>query len=128
MVTVKPIVLIVEDDLKTLAMWRDYLQANQYQVLETTLGKEGMSLARTHSPHLILMDFQLPDGEGIDFARQMKAEPELAKVPVVLITAWDLNLEQMKTLTTTCIGYIKKPVAPSTLLHLISTFIKKGHL
>jgi DNA-binding response OmpR family regulator len=122
----KPIVLIVEDDLKILGMWRDYLQAHQYQVFGATLGTEGMSLARTNRPHLILMDFQLPDGEGIDFARQMKADPELAQVPVVLITAWDLNREQVKGLATTCIGYIKKPVALPTLLHLISSFIKKG--
>ena len=80
-------ILIVEDNPKNMKLARDVLQAKGYTTLEAVNGEEGVRLALQHKPDLVLMDIQLPDINGIEAFRRIRANAETAAVPIVAFTA-----------------------------------------
>ena len=82
------LILIVEDNEKNLKLVRDLLQVKGYRTLEAGTGELGVELARRHTPHLILMDIQLPGLDGVAALGQLRAEPTTASIPVIALTAF----------------------------------------
>jgi two-component system, cell cycle response regulator DivK len=80
-------ILIVEDNEKNMKLARDVLQAKGYATLEAVNGEEGVRLALQHRPDLVLMDIQLPDINGIEAFRRIRANAATAAVPIVAFTA-----------------------------------------
>ena len=81
------LILIVEDNELNRKLLRDTLQFRGYDTLEAETGEEAMVLARNHHPALVLMDIQLPGISGIEALQQLRADKELATVPVIAVTA-----------------------------------------
>ena len=81
------LILIVEDNEKNMKLARDVLQSKGYSTLEAVTGEEGVRLATERKPDLVLMDIQLPGISGIEALRQLRADAQLAKIPVVAFTA-----------------------------------------
>jgi two-component system cell cycle response regulator DivK len=81
------LVLIVEDNERNLKLARDVLQAKGYDTMEAGTGVEGVQLAKQRKPDLVLMDIQLPGMSGIDAFKQLRADPQTARIPVIALTA-----------------------------------------
>ena len=80
-------ILIVEDNAKNMKLARDVLQAKGYATLEAVNGEDGVRLALQHKPDLVLMDIQLPDINGIEAFRRIRANADTAAIPIVAFTA-----------------------------------------
>jgi two-component system cell cycle response regulator DivK len=86
----RPLVLIVDDSEKNLKLARDVLRAGGFRTLEATSGAEGIALATTHLPDVILMDLGLPDMDGTEAARKLAEDSLTARIPVVALSAQPL--------------------------------------
>jgi two-component system cell cycle response regulator DivK len=80
-------ILIVEDNAVNLLIVRTILRKNGHEPLVAKDGVEGAGMAREHHPALILMDIQMPRMDGVTAARQIWADPEMRKVPIIALTA-----------------------------------------
>ncbi len=81
------LILIVEDNEKNLKLVRDLLQFNGYETMEAMTAEEGIKIAGTHHPALILMDIQLPGMDGITALQHLRADPLTKATPVFAIKA-----------------------------------------
>jgi two-component system, cell cycle response regulator DivK len=83
----QPLVLVVDDDDKSLKLARDLLRADGIRTIEATGGTEAVGLAAQTLPDVILLDLQLPDMDGIQVVRELKARDSTSRIPVVALTA-----------------------------------------
>ena len=76
-------ILIVEDNVLSMRLWNDILEAQGYQLFKTALGLEAVGIARQSHPDLILLDIQLPDVSGFDVAGRLKADEVTRSIPII---------------------------------------------
>jgi two-component system, cell cycle response regulator DivK len=117
-------VLYIEDSPSNRLLIKRVLMAEGYEVLEAEDGKAGMVVARDTLPDLILMDMNLPDVDGYEMTRRIRATPELSSIPVVAVTANVMHGDREKTLEAGCVGYIPKPIDVDALPMQISRFLE----
>jgi diguanylate cyclase (GGDEF)-like protein len=110
----KPLVLVVEDDATIQAMLRAVL-VEECEVQCVGRGAEALNFAGISDPDLILLDVGLPDMDGLEVCRQLKAMPRLAPVPVIFLTSQSSPDAEVEGLTAGGIDYITKPVNPPIL-------------
>jgi two-component system cell cycle response regulator DivK len=103
-------VLVVEDNEKNRKLVRDVLQFHGYEVLVAGTAAEGIALARTEQPSLILLDIQLPDLDGMAALRLLRAEPETAGIPIVAVTAYAMSGDRERLLGAGFTDYLAKPL------------------
>ena len=108
--TIAALILIVEDNDRNLKLVRDVLSHLGYSTLEATDAEEGISLARTHRPDLILMDIQLPGMDGVEALMRLRADPVTAVLRVVALTAFAMNEDRQRLLAHGFDGYLEKPI------------------
>lgn len=104
------VILIVEDDPKSLELFRDLLQVSRYTTLEATDGRQGVELAKERKPDLILMDIHLPVMDGLETTKVLKADPATREIPIVALTASAMAGDEERALQAGCDGYITKPI------------------
>jgi two-component system, cell cycle response regulator DivK len=103
-------ILLVEDNIDNLELVRFLLIRSGYQVLDANDGQMGMDIARRELPDLILMDLSLPGVDGWTAARELKADPKTASIPLLALTAHTLPGDRSKALESGFNGYISKPI------------------
>ena len=103
-------ILIVEDNDKNMKLARDVLQAKGYRTLEAVNGTDGVRLALEQVPDLVLMDIQLPDINGVEAFRRIRADPASAHVPVVAFTASVTPMDRNRITDAGFNGFIGKPI------------------
>jgi two-component system, cell cycle response regulator DivK len=116
-------ILVVEDTEDNRRIIRDLLSSVGYELIEATDGAEGVAVAQSQHPDLILMDIQLPQMDGYEATRRIRAIPELAQVPIIAVTSYALSGDDAKTRAAGCDGYIAKPFSPRQLLAEIRQFL-----
>ena len=116
-------ILVVEDNELNMKLLNDVLEAHGYEVMSTGRGAEAVEWARRHLPDLILMDLQLPDLSGLDATRQLKADPETRRIPVIAVTAFAMTGDEKKALDHGCDAYIAKPIIIKDFLNLIARYV-----
>jgi len=116
-------ILIVEDNFINRTMFRDVLQASGYETIESVDGKDTLQLAREHQPDLILMDVQLPEGDGLEYTKMLKADEALKHIPVIVVTA-TLPEKEKEIRESGCDGYLAKPITIPTFLETVAKHIK----
>jgi two-component system cell cycle response regulator DivK len=79
--------------------------------------------AETHRPELILMDIQLPDFDGYEATRRIKANPDLQKIPIIAVTSYALSGDDVKAFEAGCNAYVTKPFSPRKLLAQIREYL-----
>jgi two-component system cell cycle response regulator DivK len=116
-------ILVIEDTEDNRQIIRDLLTAFDYALIEAADGAEGVALAQSQHPDLILMDIQLPEMDGYEATRRIRAIPELARVPIIAVTSYALSGDEAKTRAAGCDGYVAKPFSPRQLLAKIREFL-----
>jgi two-component system, cell cycle response regulator DivK len=103
-----PLVLIVDDNQQNARLARDVLRAAGLRTIEAVSGADALVQAREAQPAVILMDIRLPDMDGGDVARQLKADARTQRIPVIAMTS--LALGEGSFLEAGFDGYLEKPI------------------
>ncbi len=120
----RPTILIVEGSPDLAHGLAEALQFAGFTTLHAHAGIEALQVATENRPDLILLDTQLPDLDGLTAAETLKSDPVMAPIPIIVMTADDVEGEQARTMTRTCVGYVQKPVQPRHLVTLIRAILK----
>jgi len=112
-------VLVVDDDESIRTLLAEIIEAEGYSVVMASEGQEAMALLQHHAPQLILLDLNMPVMSGEEFNRERVADPRLAQIPTILMTAADRMKERIAHLEIT--GAIAKPIELDELLKIVST-------
>jgi CheY-like chemotaxis protein len=119
----KPIVLIVEDNPDNRTLITDVLGMMELTIVEAVDGHEGVAKALEAKPSLILMDLSLPQKDGWTATREIKANPETEKIPIVALTAHAMVGDRERALEAGCDDYITKPVDFMELRRIIDKYL-----
>jgi signal transduction histidine kinase len=116
-------VLVVEDNPVNRKLARNVLRSRGYRVLEADTGEEGIEIARSERPHLILMDLQLPGLDGIEATRRLKADPATRMIPVIALSAHAQDTDEARAREAGCVGYIAKPIRLSRFPQQVGSYL-----
>lgn len=122
----KPRILYIEDNDQNFYLVSFILSAKGYEVIRARDGREGIDLAVSRKPALILLDIQLPVMDGYATARELKKSPGPAGVPIVALTSYAMVGDREKALAAGCTGYIEKPINPKTFAEEIEEHLAAG--
>ncbi len=118
-------ILLVEDNEMNRDMLSRRLERRGYQVLIAVDGEQGVAMAQSEAPDLILMDMSLPVLDGWEVARQLKAAPETRGIPIIALTAHAMVGDREKALEAGCDDYDTKPIEFPRLVEKIETLLGK---
>jgi two-component system cell cycle response regulator DivK len=116
-------ILVIEDQEDNRRIMRDLLASKGYEVIEALTGIDGVTAAETHRPDLILMDIQLPGIDGYEATRRIKANPDLHKIPIIVVTSYALSGDDVKAFDAGCNAYVAKPFSPRELLAKVREYL-----
>ena len=119
-----PRILIVEDNEENRDALARRLKRRGYDVVLAVDGLQGVAMSKSEKPDLILMDMNLPELDGWEATRQVKAAPETAAVPVIALTAHALSGDKERALAAGCTDYHTKPVELPRLLEQIEALLR----
>jgi two-component system cell cycle response regulator DivK len=105
------LILVVEDNPRNLKLARDLLQLHGFETIEATTGAQAIEQARAHTPHLVLLDVQLPDLDGASVLAALRNAPETADIPIVALTAFAMHGDRERLLEAGFDDYLAKPIA-----------------
>ena len=105
------VILVVEDNERNLKLLRDVLQYAGYDVRAARTAEDGIALAVSEPPDLVLMDLQLPGIDGIEALRRLRESPRTANIPVVAVTAQAMKQDRERVLQAGFDGYVEKPIS-----------------
>jgi CheY-like chemotaxis protein len=120
-------ILLVEDNEMNRDMLSRRLNRNGFEVVVAVNGQEGVELAISAKPDLILMDMSLPILDGWEATRQVKANPDTAKIPVIALTAHAMVQDKEKALAAGCDEFDTKPVELPRLLEKINSLLRPAN-
>ena len=109
-------VLVIEDNRDNFGLIRFALERAGYQVEAAETGAAGVSRALESAPDLIIVDINLPDFDGYEVTRRIRASLPGSKVPIVAITSHAMLGDREKTLAAGCTAYFEKPIDPITIV------------
>jgi len=123
-------ILLVDDDKDFIESTRTVLESKPYQVIVASNGDEGLRKAREEKPDLILLDVIMPVKDGFTAAEQLKKDPQLSKIPTLMLTAFavkgrETQIPVSRGLSLETEDYIDKPVSPQELLARVERQLKK---
>lgn len=117
-------ILVVEDEQANLATIRDLLNFEGYEVLEARNGRDGVEVATANKPDIILLDMRMPEMDGYEVARQLKAGPETKEIPIIALTGNAMDEQRREAMDAGCDDFIAKPVDFDNLLDRITVALK----
>lgn len=109
-------ILLVEDNETNMYLARYILKQHGYEVIEAKNGVQAFELAIKDKPDMIIMDIQLPDLNGLEATKKIRASDIGAKVPIIAFTSYAMPGDKEKSLAAGCTGYIEKPINPDTFM------------
>ena len=118
-----PTILLVEDNEMNRDMLSRRLQRKGYDVIMAVDGQEGLDLAASRHPDLILMDMSLPVVDGWEATKRLKAEPATASIPIIALTAHAMEGDRRKAMEAGCDEYDTKPIEFKRLVGKINALI-----
>ena len=116
-------ILVVEDELKIARLVRDYLQQAGFDVVEAADGRSALTLARAERPDMIVLDLGLPEMDGLDVTRRLRAN---SAVPIIMLTARSEESDRIVGLELGADDYIVKPFSPKELVARIRAVLRRA--
>ena len=120
-----PKILIVEDNEENRDSLSRRLERRGFSVLTAADGRIGVQVANAESPDLILMDMNMPELDGWEATRQIKATPHIAAVPVIALTAHAMSGDRDRAMEAGCTDYHTKPIEFAKLMVQIEELLAK---
>jgi two-component system alkaline phosphatase synthesis response regulator PhoP len=123
-------ILLVDDDKDFVEATKMVLESKPYEVVVAYNGDEGLAKARKEKPDLIILDIIMPVKDGFSAAEQLKKDPALKNIPVIMLTSFsekggETSLSVSQGLVLDADDYVDKPVAPQELLRRVESLLKK---
>ncbi len=118
-------ILVVDESQDQRQVVTDYLQLAGYEPITLASGEGVVEAARQHQPGAILLEADLPDIDGYSVCRLLKADPELAHIPVIFVTVRSSLDDKLAGLTLGADDYLLKPVDPRELLLRIDMVLRR---
>jgi len=112
-------VLVVEDDPEINQLVGAYVEIAGFRYSPALDGQAALQQARREPPALIVLDIMLPDVDGFEVCRRLRAEPATARVPIIMLTALDREEHRQKGQTCGAVAYLTKPFDPDRLMETI---------
>jgi DNA-binding response OmpR family regulator len=110
-------ILCIEDEAEMIELMRLVLEREGFEVIGAMGGEQGLKVVKQEKPDLILLDLMMPGMDGWEVYRQMRADKELADIPVVIVTAKAQSIDKVLGLQVAKVAdYITKPFGPKDLL------------
>ena len=119
----RPLVLVVDDDKSSLRLLAGILEERGFEVMFGTRGSDALYVAGD-GPDLILLDYELPDMNGLEVCRKLKADPAVAGIPVIFITASQDPLLEAEGLEAGAVDFVTKPYSAAVLSARVNTHIQ----
>jgi len=120
---VPPLVLVVEDNPVNLELVSALLEEHACETLVATTGDVALDLLRQSRPNLVLVDVQLPGMSGYQVTRRIKADPALADIPVVALTAHAMAHEDVRARDAGCDAFLTKPIDIRAFKEILQRFV-----
>jgi len=119
-------ILIIDDDLDTLRLVGLMLQRQGYQITAATNGQQGLERALTDTPHLILLDIMMPEMDGYEVARRLRANPQTVNIPIMMFTAKTQLDDKVAGFEVGADDYLTKPTHPSELQSHVKALLARN--
>lgn len=116
-------ILIIEDNEQNLYLATFILKTGGHEVLTAKDGAEGIAVAASENPDLILLDIQLPVMDGYAVATALRANQNLRETPIIAVTSYAMAGDRERSLEAGCDGHIEKPINPETFLSEVTEFL-----
>jgi len=119
-------ILIIDDDLDTLKLVGLILQRQGYQIVAANSGSQGLAKAAAERPNLILLDVMMPDMEGYEVTRRLRADPEMARTPIIMFTAKTMVDDKVAGFEAGVDDYMTKPTHPAELVSRVKALLARS--
>ncbi len=116
-------ILLVEDNETNLYLIRFMLEKAGYETVEAKNGIAGVELAISEKPDLVIMDIQLPDIDGLEATRRIRASKSDGSIPIVALTSYAMTGDRGRALAAGCTDYIEKPIDPGSFIAEIEKYL-----
>ncbi len=116
-------ILVIEDNEQNLYLTTFLLEKHDFEVIQARDGQQGLALAASEYPDLILLDIQLPVMDGHEVARRLKKDNKTLSIPVVAVTSYAMAGDREIILSAGCEGYIEKPIDPDSFVDQVKQFL-----
>lgn len=117
----RPLILVVDDDAPILLLMRNVLREFGFDAITASSGPEAIEQARTHGPHLILLDRNMPGMSGDEVLEKMRSDADLAELPVLILSGEPLDPSEVRRIGAT--GAVLKPFDVPALIETIRTHV-----
>jgi CheY-like chemotaxis protein len=122
-----PLVLIVEDDLSTRVMYRDYLSHSGFRIVDAHNGHQALAKARELRPNVVLTDLAVPGMDGFEFCRALQQSDATRAIPILAVTGHSEYLEQQDRLRQAGILHVlTKPCSPDLIASELRRLLREG--
>lgn len=118
-------VLVVDDDVNTLEAYAEFLRLNGFAVVTAGTGPEGLEIARTALPDVILMDAAMPGMEGWAAIKLLKADPRTQPIPVVVLTGHTQPADYARARDSGADAFLTKPCVPDELVRQLRKMVQR---
>lgn len=122
----KLLVLVVEDEVAIRDMLRFALEAAEFDLLEAGSITEAKGVLKKAKPDIILLDWMLPGGSGVQYIRELKSSPETKAIPIIMLTAKAEEHNKIVGLEQGADDYVTKPFSPRELIARIRSVLRRG--
>jgi two-component system cell cycle response regulator DivK len=116
-------VLVVEDTPANMKLTCMLLRRDGYRVLQAENATDGIQMAKSHLPDLILMDIQLPGIDGLTAIRMLHQDPSTRHIKLIALTAYAMKGDDQKIISSGCDGYIAKPINYKSFLEEVKKIL-----
>lgn len=118
-------IVYLEDNVDIQLLYSEYLRAHGYDVECSSHPEPGLKIIAEQLPELVILDVQLPEIDGIEVTRRLKADPRTAAIPIYALSSYAMDQDKQRALDAGCEKYLIKPLSPSKLLEHINAFFQQ---
>jgi two-component system cell cycle response regulator DivK len=116
-------ILVVEDNEKNMYLMSYIIEKMGHKPIRAVTGEQGVEMAVTEQPDLILMDIQLPGIDGLEAIQRIRASKASVSIPIIAITSYAMTGDRERLLGAGCNGYIEKPINSETIMSELNAYL-----